>query len=446
MSTVTTGTEQWIAAFDRLAADLPGAAHTAVADNRRVALARFTRLGMPGPRDEAWRHTPVAALFRRTLAPDAAAHATDHWPQDTAALGSDAVLSFVDGQFDGSQSSQLEALRDRGVQLTPLSSAMDTADASLLAFLNAGLADAEDGTAALNLAFFRDGALLRIGRSDHPPVRIELRFLSTGRVADAARYSRVCVEVDDGAQALLVERHVSLDGATGLSDISTQIRLGRASSLTHAVIQTAGERLWHFGRINAGLAEAASLSLWSLSLGGATARYQATVSLEGAHSAVDLSGVYAIAGRQIADHTLRVLHQAAGTRSEMNYRGLLDGHARGVFMGQVVVPPGIKGANARQRNNNLLLSPHAEAYSRPELSIENDDVQCAHGATVGQQDEAAVFYLRSRGLDEATARSLLSAAFAAEVLKQIPDQQLQRHTLAALAANLPQRLALEGLT
>lgn len=159
--------------------------------------------------------------------------------------------------------------------------------------------------------------------------------------------------------------------------------------------------------------------------------------LRGQDSAISLNGLYMAEGRQHVDHHTRVDHFEPNTRSDEYYKGILSGHARGVFNGKVVVHPQAIKTDAQQSNKNLLLSKDAEVDTKPELEIYADDVKCAHGATVGQLDEDALFYLRSRGLGETAARSLLTYAFAGDVLNRLGIVRLQKELAARVAGSLP---------
>jgi len=443
MSTLA-ATEHFLAAFERVAPLLPGAGVPAVMEARRVALARFARLGLPNPRAEAWRYSPGSWL-RQPLDPAPVPGSTPDLPKGLppGGLAEKARLVFVDGRcLTAGTQDTLPA----GARLQPFSRLLEDSAERVRPWLAAAVEAAKDGPAALNLVFASDGALIEVGR-EAGPVTVEILFISTAAGAGRTAHARVCVDVAEGAELTLVERHVSLGGADtpAGADVSRQLRIGARARLLHAVLQDAHTRLNHLQRTHATVAQDGQLALWSLALGGSLARYEAEVDLCGCGATVDLAGVYALTGRQSADHHLMVRHLSPDTHSQMRFRGLLDGHSRGAFTGCVQVSPGADGARARQSNDNLLLSPHAEAASRPELSIETDDVQCAHGSTVGQQDEAAVFYLRSRGIDESTARSLLSSAFAIAILRTLPHDGLRALALTMLAAHLPQRLALEEM-
>jgi Fe-S cluster assembly protein SufD len=444
---VPASTAHYLAAFERVGPTLPGAGAPAVAEARRVALARFVRLGMPTARAEAWRYSAQAGCLRQPLDPapvPMSATAADALHEALGReLDSHARIVFVDGRHLPREG---EPPLPPGVHLLPLSCWLESAAEAARPWLAQAILAANDGPAALNLAFASEGALLEL-RREAGPVTIEILFVSTGAGAGHTAHTHLCVEVAEGAEATVIERHLSLGecAAAAGADVSRQFRVGTRARLLHAVLQHSHERLCHIQRLHARVEAHAGLELWSLALGAAHARYEALVELTGHGAGAELAGVYALTGRQSADHHLVVKHLAPATRSDMRFRGLLDGQSRGAFTGAVMVPPGADGTSARQSNDNLLLSPHAEAASRPELAIETDDVQCSHGSTVGQLDEAAVFYLRSRGLDETTARSLLSSAFAVQVLRTIPHAGLRNLTLTLLAGRLPQRLALEEM-
>jgi Fe-S cluster assembly protein SufD len=213
----------------------------------------------------------------------------------------------------------------------------------------------------------------------------------------------------------------------------------------HYRIQDEAAAGFHIGGLFARVGKDARLESHNLHFGGALARVDLEVALAETGAEVDMNGLYCLGGRQHVDNHTRVDHLAAHTRSDEDYRGVLDGRARGVFNGKAIVHEDAQKIEAHQSNSNLLLSEQAEVDTKPELEIYADDVKCSHGATVGQLDTTALFYLRSRGIDESAARSLLTFAFAEEVVQRIGLKPVRQRLETAVAGALPDRSLIEDL-
>jgi Fe-S cluster assembly protein SufD len=248
---------------------------------------------------------------------------------------------------------------------------------------------------------------------------------------------RNLVQAGANSVATIVEHHVGLAEAQTLATVETRLALERDARVTHLKLQRESGAGFHLARIDAQQAGGSVFDSHSLSFGARLARTDIETRFAGEGCEALFNGLYHADGRRHVDHHTRIDHaQPRGTSREY-YRGILDGAARGVFSGRILVAPGAVRTDAVQRTDNLLLSAQAEADARPELEIYAADVKCAHGATVGQLDEEALFYLRARGLDEAHARKLLTLAFAGEVLDRIRDEALRRCAREILLARLP---------
>lgn len=249
---------------------------------------------------------------------------------------------------------------------------------------------------------------------------LELVFVTT-KTAEA-RQSRVALRLELGANARLtmIEHHLSLGtGAAHVGVLSTGIHLHEQSKLLHAKFQDLAAEDYHLSQTRVQVDKGAFYDHFAMTTGASLSRYDIAIELAGALAQAQLHGVYLQRGAQHTDTNLIVDHAAPHTTSREVYKGVLDGKARGVFQGRILVRPGAQKTDAQQMSRALLLSDQAEADSKPELEIYADDVKCGHGATIGQLDEAALFYLRSRGVPEAAARALLIEAFAGEVIAQL---------------------------
>ncbi|AVR88297.1 Fe-S cluster assembly protein SufD [Thauera aromatica] len=434
----------WVARQRDTAAALPGADIPWLARLRTDAIARFADEGWPTTRRENWRHTSLAFMEQQALAVgeavpperilaalrarfDAASPAAAHW------------LVFIDGRFAPALSTLAEL--PGGVRLGSLADALaQTPEAVEAAFGQA--ADGET-PAALNAALAADGAWIRLARGSVVEAPIHLVFIAAGA---ADQHLRNLVIAEAGAQATIVEHYPAGAAGSTLSTAVTRVLAAQDSRLTHLKLQEEGEQAIHLATIEAEQARGAVFASHSLSFGARLARTDIRTRLTGEGAEVLLNGLYHADGRRHVDHHTRIDHASPQGTSREYYRGLLDGSARGVFAGRIIVAQDAQRTDALQRCDNLLLSPLAEADARPELEIYADDVKCAHGATVGQLDEDALFYLRARGVDSEHARQLLTYAFAAEVLERIAQPPLRALGRAALFTRLPGAARLEELS
>ena len=429
--------QAWADTFGRRAGGLPGAQVPWLADVRRQALDRFMSEGWPTPRIEAWRHTSLAPLAAATF-DDGDAHSVA--AQITALKGTESGhwLVFVDGAFDAALS-DVGAL-PAGATVLPLSQAWDGHAETL----RAAYGDAADGhsTSALNLALASDGAWIRLGRGvvvDQP-----IHVVCAAAAPRAAHFLRHLIQADANAQATVVEHYIGAADAANFRHAATRLRLEQDARITHLKLQQESAQAWHLGEIDATQARGSYFASHSMSLGARLARHDIATHFADERCETLLNGLYYVDQRRHVDHHTLIGHEKPRCISHESYRGIMADAAHGVFTGRILVAPGADGTDAIQRNDSLLLSRLAKSDARPELEIYADDVKCAHGATVGQIDDDSLFYLRSRGLDEAHARDILIYAFAAASVARIESGPLRQRVERAVRALLPGGAALEA--
>lgn len=451
----------WLGRHRDTAADLPGADLPWLARLREDAIDRFADEGWPTTRRENWRHTSLAFMAQQALAVREAAapeavvaalraryQAARGAAQDAAQQGAESAPELVhnDGHWvvfvDGHFAPALSAIGGLpgGVRIGSLADALgQIPEAVEAAFGQAGDGEAP---AALNAALAADGAWIRLGRGVAVEPPIHLVFIGA-TVAD--QHLRNLVVAEAGAQATIVEHYPAGAAGSTLTTAVTRVIAAQDSHVTHLKLQQEAPEAIHLATIEAEQARGAVFASHSLSFGARLTRNDIRTRLAGEGAEVLLNGLYHADGRRHVDHHTRIDHARPQGTSREFYRGLLDGSARGVFTGRILVAQDAQRTDAMQRCDNLLLSRLAEADARPELEIYADDVKCAHGATVGQLDEDALFYLRSRGVDAVHARQLLTYAFAAEVLERIAHAPLRALGRAALRERLPDGARLEEL-
>jgi Fe-S cluster assembly protein SufD len=428
----------YLASFDRQEKDLARQGRPALARLRRAAIARFDETGFPTPRTEDWRFTPVAPLLRTPFEP-----ATDEPHGQTSASladvpGLDAAcrLVFVNGFF-AADLSAVAALPE-GVTLGSLARAMEAAPESVEAHLGRHARFDDNAFTALNTAFFRDGALISLPRNKVLDGPIYLVFLSTER-DDTPRvsYPRNLIIAAAGSQAAVVEVYVGLGTGTYFTNAVTEVIAEGGAILDHYKVQVEGPGAYHFGNTTIHQGHSSNVSSLFVGLGGSWVRNEVRVRLDAEGCECTLNGLYKASDRQHMDNHTVIDHARAHCASHELYKGILDDHAHGVFNGKIFVHQDAQKTDAKQTNQTLILSDDAVINTKPQLEIYADDVKCTHGATVGQLDAEALFYLRSRGLGRDEARALLTYAFANDVLGRIKIDALRARLEQALLAGAP---------
>jgi Fe-S cluster assembly protein SufD len=390
-------------------------------DTRTWAFGQLEVLGVPTQRDEDWKYIRLAPVLDVPFT--AAAADDDHTitPEMVAAAVPDlggVRLVFVNGHLAHDLSSQPDA--GSGVTATSLASVLAT-DPDVVAPLFADRTAPVDGFAALNLGLASDGAYIHVARGASADVPIQVVFLSVdvGRPVLSSPHSLIVAEPN--SHVTVVETHL---GAGELAPVTcanavTRVLLADGATVHHHTVQDLPDSAFHFGVVDVTALANSSFTSHTLSLGASIARHEVRVHLNGDGADATLTGLYQPAGSQHHDHPVRVEHNAPNCTSRQIYNGVLDDHGHGVFNGQILVAPAGMGTDATQANRNLVLSDRAEVDTRPRLEILADDVKCSHGATVGQLDETAVHYLRTRGIPEAVASGMLTYAFANEMVERI---------------------------
>lgn len=401
---------------------------------RSLAFDRFAARGWPTLRDEDWKYTSVAGIADRDFAPPPTV-APALAPEQIAALALDraAVLVFVDGR-PAPGLWRLGALPP-GARAGSLALAAGPDGDRIEPLLATDAESAAGGFAALNAASWSDGAWIDLAPGcvlDRP---LQLLFVTT--TAGVGVHLRNVVRAGAGARADIVEHHVGLTDAAYLCTTVTHVDLGPGAAVTHAKLQQEGARGFHIADVRAAQARESRYVSQSFALGAALARNDIATRFDAPRSEATLLGLYLARGRQHVDHHTRIDHARPECTSREFYKGVLDGASRAVFNGKVIVRADAQRTDADQSNRNLLLSDLAEIDTKPQLEIFADDVKCSHGATVGQLDPDQMFYLRSRGIDAAAARDLLTLAFAREVVDRVACVPLRDRLDRLLRRRLP---------
>ncbi len=420
--------------FVRLRETLPGDALPWLRRLRETGLASLLDTGFPTLRQEDWKYTSVAAIAQarfQLVAPASAELTTaqiDRW-----CLPDTHRLVFVNGRYQP-KASCIGAL-SAGVSLSSLAQSLAQDPEPLQAMLET--APNPSGFTALNAAFMADGAVIRLAAGAALDWPVHLLFISTQ--PELAVQTRNLVLAGAGSRVSVIEQHVAIGADTGFTNTITSLVAEREAEIEHHKLQQESLKAFHIAAVHADLRYGSRFTSRAFALGAGLARTDVAVGLNAERASCELDGLYVTGGRQHIDHHTRIDHaQPYGTSREF-YKGVLAGASHAVFNGRVIVHPHAQHTDAYQANRNLLLSENAEVDTKPQLEIFADDVKCSHGATVGQLDPAQVFYLRSRGLDDAAARALLVFAFAAEVIERVQIAPLRTRLETLLRQRLPEQ-------
>lgn len=377
----------------------------------KAALARFAELGLPTRREEDWRYTQFPALEK------------GEWTIASPVEASSPHLGISDAWHLIVNNGQLDLAA---------SSLPDQAGVSVATAAPQGSSDA--AMQAMNLAGCSAAIKITVDRNVVANKPIQLVCINTLEATEAV-IARVSIDIGVSSELKVIEYQLGEGG--GFVSQVVDVNVGANAKLVHGRIQQLADATSMYTAVNAGVARDGRYFADSFDLGGRTVRNDITVSLNEAGASVELDGLYAPTGRQHQDTHSRIIHAAPDCISRELYKGMMDQRGRAVFNGAVRVERDAQRTDSEMQNRNILLSRHAEVDTKPELEIYADDVKCGHGATVGELDETALFYLRSRGIPEADARSLLVYAFAAELIEKIEHPEMRDYLANAFADRLP---------
>lgn len=380
------------------------------------ALKNLERRGFPSRHHEEWKYTSVDALLKQTFNYEEYTKPSLDFKSDLPAAHQ---LLIHNGRVSGEQ--DLLAKLPNGVLVLPLSRAL-TAHSDLIKPYLTHILEQEHGFHALNTALIHCGLVVYIPKGvciDEPIVVNHYQDQEQHAV-----HLRHLIIAEEGSQATIIEHYQGKEDLSYFTNTVTELFLGASANLTHYKIQRESKKAFHLGHIAVKQQTHSHFSSHSLNLGAALARSDISIKLQEEYAHCLMNGIYAPTEGQHVDHHTTVYHLVPNCSSEQDYKGILKGRTRGVFNGKVIVAKDAQHTNAQQQNKNLLLSANAEINTKPQLEIFADDVVCSHGATVGQLDEDALFYLASRGIDKAEASQYLIRAFAEDNLRLIPNREL----------------------
>ncbi|MCA9245230.1 MAG: Fe-S cluster assembly protein SufD [Phycisphaerales bacterium] len=416
-----------------------------VASQRKVGFAHFAKAGFPTPQDEEWRFTNVRRIAARAFDASTPTTATDDAAIDRVlrqyAIAGAARLVFIDGMFDAKRSDTAPA--GLGAGLASLRDTISHNTAAVEGRLYSQITPTSGAFGGLNAAFFHDGAFVHIPRGAEAQAVIQIIYIATR--ANRLISPRNVFIAEENAGATIVENYAATGDFDYLTNAVTEVITEPSGRIDHYKCQHESPSAFHIATLSSQQDRDSDFRSQSLAFGARLMRYDMNPTLAGPGANCDLHGLSLGDQQQLLDHHLRVEHAAPHCDSREYFKGIYQDASHGVFTGRIHVHQIAQKTDAKQTNMSLLLSDKAKVDTRPQLEIFADDVKCTHGATIGQLDADAMFYLRSRGIPAETARSLLVYAFASEVLADIRVDALRDMGRTWLLERLPDSDVLRGL-
>lgn len=433
--------ESYIESFSRFEKSAAGNSKSWLRRIRQDAIDRFSEQGFPTVLDEQWRFTNVSPILRTSfkLARENGIRLS------SAELKKLIIPDLTCNQVvlvNGKYAPELSALGviPNGVKVVSLSQALDSDEGLLEQHLAQHVDYQHDPFSALNNAFMEDGVVIHIPKGVVVKEPIHILYVSAVAEVPLISHPHNLIVAEDDSQAFIVEDYVSLnDNDAYFSNVVTEIVAGENTVLSHYLIERESKKAFNISTLRVQQNRSSNFSSHSVLVGGALVRNNVHSVMVGEGSDCLVNGLFMANGRQHMDNYMRVEHASPHCNSRQFYNGILDGRAHGVFSGRIVVHKGAQKTDAKQTNRNLVLSERAQIDTKPQLEIYADDVKCTHGATIGQLNQEAIFYLRSRGIDEELARTLLLVAFANESIERMKIEPMRRYLNAAVTQWFNQR-------
>ncbi|MGC2694584.1 MAG: Fe-S cluster assembly protein SufD [Candidatus Angelobacter sp.] len=403
---------------------------------RQEAFARFAETGFPTTRDEDWRFTNVAPVSNTAFELAGPESVTRQQLEPFGGLEFAIRLVFVNGVF-AEELSTLSPM-PQGVKIGSLAAQLKNDPSSVELHLARYLNFQRDAFCALNTAFIADGAFVSVPSKVVVDAPIYVLFVTVPGATPTMNHPRNLIVTGENSRVTVVEDYVSLGEGTTFSNTATELVAGDSAHVSHYMIVREGGQAYNFSTLRIQQGRSANVATHSLLLSGALVRNNVHPVLAGEGGECLINGLFMVNGRQHMDNYMLVEHASPHCDSRQFYNGILNGQSHGVFHGRIIVHKDAQKTDAKQTNRNLLLSDDAQIDTKPQLEIYADDVKCTHGATIGQFDDNALFYLRSRGLNEASARHVLLLAFANECLDRMNSPQIREHLEKLVIAGMPE--------
>ena len=417
----------YISFFDEFERNLNGESKSPVHQLRKKAIEDFSQLSFPTNKNEEWRFTNISPLLKHKfnpafIAPSVAKEEVDRFRFNGMKCS---LMVFVNGFFS-EELSEIRSIKDK-ITIKSISIAIKENNPQMPKHFNKYADSSTQIFTALSTAYLMDGAFIHVPEGIIIEEPIHILFLSSSKNDKILSHPRNLIITEKNSQVLIIEHYAGLDNSIYFTNAVTEISAGENAVVHHTKIQEESKSSFHIARMETVQERNSYFTSNMISLGGEITRNDFNTRFNGTGGESELNGLFLIDGSQLFDaHTL-IDHASPHCNSHELYKGILDGKSRGIFNGKVIVRKDAQKTNAFQENNNIILSNEALVNTKPQLEIFADDVKCSHGATVGQLDNEALFYLKSRGIGEEKSRDILIHAFASDVVRRIKIDKIKEH-------------------
>ncbi|HLF20674.1 MAG TPA: Fe-S cluster assembly protein SufD [Bacteroidota bacterium] len=440
------GKDWYLANFEKFEKSLNGESQSTLHSIRRQAIGRFSELGFPTTRNEEWKYTDVSPITKFQFKPvlHYSADGVSRKDIEGFRLGvqNSHLLVCINGHFSRDLSSI--GRLPGGVRASGLADGIRGKESSVDQYLARHAKFEHDAFTALSTAFMRDGAFVYVPEGVMVDIPIHIIFVSTNQDSEFVSYPRSLVVAGKSSQVAFIESHVSLTEKPYLTNAVTEIVLGENAVVEHDKVQLESSNAFHVSTTHIYQQRSSNFASNAITFGGRLVRNNVIAVLDGEGAEATLNGLYLGTGNQVIDNHTTIDHARPHCPSHELYKGILAGRSKGVFSGKIFVRKEAQKTDAKQTNKNLVLSDEASINTKPQLEIFADDVKCTHGATIGQLDDEAIFYLRSRGVRPEKARDILIYAFASDVVDRIRIQEMRDKLQAMLHDRLEQSRAFQN--
>lgn len=405
-------------------------ANTWINSVRKDAIAAFERKGLPGNKSEEYKYTPITKVLEKDFQVNFVEPKTTLDKQDISSLLIDNleanIVVFINGYFSSALSKIISS--EKELSILGLLEAEKRFPEEIKKHYGNNASYETDAFTALNTAFAQDGACIIVPNRTSVSYPIIFHYINDSAVSNKNMvHPRTLVVMGEGSEVDIIESFHTIGPEKSFVNIVTEIVLEDNSIVRYTKINNESDKAYHLGNTHICQSKGSTFTANTMSFGGAMVRNNLNIIVDGEGAEANMNGLYILNGNQHVDNHTMVDHKRPNTTSNELYKGIIDGQANAVFNGKIYVRQIAQKTNAFQSNKNILLSDDASINTKPQLEIWADDVKCSHGATTGQLDNEQMFYLRSRGLSEESARSMLLYAFATDVIEDIKISALKHY-------------------
>jgi Fe-S cluster assembly protein SufD len=420
--------EKYKSKFTEFESALNGQKSSAIHALRKQAFGTFEQLQIPVSKNETWKYTNLNPLFAKGFEPIVQPTVSGAIAIHTFPFIKANRLVFVDGNY----SEQYSNIIDKHIAISSLQRELKNNNPLIQQYFSKAAGFENESLTALNTSFALDGAFIYVPKNTVVEYPVLLIYVTSGKQENGIAQPRNLFVAETNSQVAVIESYQNPNGSQAFSNKVSEIFVHENAQVDFYKLMMNESNYYHIGTTAIQLESNSRLNAFTINFGGNLVRNNLMVRLNGENAEAHLNGVYVLNGKDHVDNHLEVDHAVPNCNSHQLYKGLMDDQSTGVFNGKILVRKDAQKTNAFQSNKNMLLSEQATMNTKPQLEIFADDVKCSHGATIGQMDKNALFYLKSRGLDDVMAKQIMFQAFVGEVIERVNIEPLKTYLLEKL--------------